>query len=69
MQKNQDGLFSWYWQMFMALHAGRQEKHQGATDPIDNFGAVGIRYVPLASGLEDCDTRVSWWPRILRRAN
>jgi len=32
---------------------------EGATDPIDDFGAMGVRYVPLASGPEDCDTRVS----------
>jgi hypothetical protein len=32
---------------------------EGATDPIDAFGAVGVRHVPLATGPEDCDTRVS----------
>jgi hypothetical protein len=32
---------------------------EGATDPIDDFGAKGVRHVPLATGPEDCDTRVS----------
>ncbi len=32
---------------------------EGATDAIDDFGAVGVRHVPLATGPEDCDTRVS----------
>jgi hypothetical protein len=32
---------------------------EGATDPIRGFGAKGVRHVPLASGPEDCDTRVS----------
>jgi hypothetical protein len=32
---------------------------EGATDPIDEFDAKGVRYVPVASGPEDCDTKVS----------
>jgi hypothetical protein len=32
---------------------------EGATDPIDEFDAEGVRYVPVASGPEDCDTKVS----------
>ena len=38
---------------------------EGANDPVRGFDAKGVRHVPLASGPEDCDTRVSVsiWPR------
>jgi hypothetical protein len=32
---------------------------EGATDPIDDFGARGVRYVPLAGGSDECEPRVS----------
>jgi hypothetical protein len=32
---------------------------KGAADPIEDFDANGVCYVPVASGPADCDTRVS----------
>jgi hypothetical protein len=32
---------------------------EGATDPVDEFDAKCVRYIPVASGPEDCDTKVS----------
>jgi hypothetical protein len=32
---------------------------EGATDPIDDFDAEGVSYVPIAGGPDDSDTKVS----------
>jgi hypothetical protein len=32
---------------------------EGAADPIDDFDAEGVSYVPIAGGPDDCDTKVS----------
>jgi hypothetical protein len=32
---------------------------QGATDPIDDFDAEGVSYVPIASGSDECGTKLS----------